>query len=139
YGESGGQLGDAGDVVSADGSVRFAVADTRRPIDGLWVHQGTLESGRLEVGQRLTLRIDVERRNATRRNHSATHLLHWALRQVLGPHAQQKGSLVGPERLRFDFTHGQPLQPDQLQRIEELVNQRIQRNGAVEILELPIE
>ncbi len=139
YAESGGQVGDAGYVTSEDGEVRFAVGDTRKPIDGLWVHQGTLERGRLQVGQTLDLAFDVERRNSTRRNHSATHLLHWALRKVLGSHAQQKGSLVGPERLRFDFTHGQPLQAEQLRQIEDLVNDRILRNVPVEIAELGIE
>src|SRR5690606_35177624 len=99
YAESGGQVGDTG--VVSNSNVTFTVEDTLKPVDGLWVHRGKLAAGQVSVGQEFTLTVDTERRNATRRNHSATHLLHWALRQVLGSHAQQKGSLVGPERLRF--------------------------------------
>ncbi len=137
YGESGGQVGDSG---SANGAgVMFTVSDTQKPIDGLWTHRGRLTEGKLAVGATLTLSVDTRRRNATRRNHSATHLLHWALRQVLGTHAQQKGSLVGPERLRFDFTHGKPLSDVELRQIEDLVNDRILLNVPVETAEVGIE
>lgn len=137
YGESGGQVGDGGKVTGL--GVAFSVGDTQKPIDGLWVHRGKLESGKLSLGLSLTLSVDVARRNATRRNHSATHLLHWALRQVLGTHAQQKGSLVGPERLRFDFTHGKPVTDAELRQIEDLVNERILLNVPVETAEVGIE
>jgi alanyl-tRNA synthetase len=136
YGETGGQVGDQGTIETPGGKV--GVTDTQRPVAGLVVHRGTVLEGRLEVGQTAKLVIDSVRRDAIRRNHSATHLLHWALRTVLGPHAQQKGSVVAPDRLRFDFTHGQALEPDQIRRIEDLVNQRIWQNVPVrtEILEL---
>src|SRR5690606_31049060 len=100
-------------------------------IPGLVVHRGRLLEGRLALGTVLELRVDSARRNAIRRNHSATHLLHWALRQVLGSHAQQKGSLVGPDRLRFDFTHPKPLTKEELLRIEDLANGAILENHDV--------
>ena len=136
YGEAGGQVGDQGTIETAQG--RVLVTDTQRPMPGLVVHRGSVVQGRTEVGQSARLTIDGARRDAIRRNHSATHLLHWALRTVLGSHAQQKGSVVAPDRLRFDFTHGQALEPDQIRRIEDLVNQRIWQNVPVrtEILEL---
>jgi alanyl-tRNA synthetase len=136
YAESGGQVGDAGTITGGD--VRFSVKDTLRPLGGLSVHRGVLEQGELAVGTALELEIDASRREAIRRNHSATHLLHWALRKVLGSHAQQKGSLVGPERLRFDFTHGQPLSAEEISQIEDLVNERILRNQSIttEILDI---
>ena len=129
YGESGGQVGDSGLITTDQG--RFTVEDTQRPIGGLVVHRGVLSQGKLRVGDVATLTIDTARRNAIRRNHSATHLLHWALRQVLGSHAQQKGSVVGPDRLRFDFTHGKPLTPQQIRQIEDLANARILDNAPV--------
>lgn len=129
YGESGGQVGDTG-VISSEGA-QFGVEDTQRPISGLVVHRGALTQGSLKLGQVMTLTIDAARRRAIRRNHSATHLLHWALRQVLGPHAQQKGSVVAADRLRFDFTHGQPLTPQQIRQIEDLANERILSNAPV--------
>jgi alanyl-tRNA synthetase len=129
YGEAGGQVGDQGRVKNASGEL--AVEDTLKPKAGLFVHRGRVATGTLCVGDAVELLVDVPRRERIRRNHSATHLLHWALRQVLGPHAQQKGSLVGPERLRFDFTHPRPLTPDELVRIEELVNERTLGNHPV--------
>jgi alanyl-tRNA synthetase len=129
YGESGGQVGDQG-VVTLEG-VRLQVSDTQRPVAGLVVHRCSVEAGTLSVGDEVELRVDVARRDATRRNHSATHLLHWALRKVVGAHAQQKGSLVGPERLRFDFTHGKPLSHEQVSEIEDLVNQRALANAPI--------
>jgi alanyl-tRNA synthetase len=129
YGEAGGQVGDQGVVTSAAGEL--AVEDTVKPKTGLFVHRGRVTRGRLVVGDEIELSVDVPRRERTRRNHSATHLLHWALRQVLGPHAQQKGSLVGPDRLRFDFTHSRALTSEEIARIEELVNARTLANHPV--------
>jgi alanyl-tRNA synthetase len=130
YGEAGGQIGDLGTIRTAGGA-RVVVVDTQKPLAGLVVHRGKLEGGSLAVGDSVELEVDVPRRERIRKNHSATHLLHWALRQVVGSHAQQKGSLVGPDRLRFDFTHQKPLTPDELARIEELVNERALGNHPV--------
>ena len=129
YGEAGGQVGDRGVVRSA--GAELLVEDTLKPKTGLFVHRGRVTRGALRVGDEIELLVDVARRERTRRNHSATHLLHWALRQVLGGHAQQKGSLVGPERLRFDFTHSRAVTPEELARIEELVNARTLGNHPV--------
>ncbi|MEY2929319.1 MAG: hypothetical protein RL033_68 [Pseudomonadota bacterium] len=130
YGEAGGQVGDQGILRSGD--AEFVVEDTHKPLDGLTVHRGFVRSGRFEIGAGpVQLAVDVERRDAIRRNHSATHLLHWALRKVVGAGAQQKGSLVGPERLRFDFTAGTALSASQLSQIEEDVNRAIVSNNAV--------
>jgi alanyl-tRNA synthetase len=130
YGESGGQLGDRG--VLRVGGAEFVVEDAQKPLDGLVVHRGFVRSGSLTVSEvPAQLSVDVGRRDATRRNHSATHLLHWALRKVVGPSAQQKGSLVGPERLRFDFTAGAALSDEQLAEIESAVNQTIVENHPV--------
>jgi len=129
YGESGGQVGDQGQISNANCSV--VVADTSKPVPGLWVHQGTVKQGTLCVGDPVTLTVDTGRRDAIRRNHSATHLLHLALHQVLGEHSTQKGSVVGAERLRFDFTHDRALTLEQLQGIEQMVNQRVLRNTPV--------
>ena len=107
YGEFGGQVGDTG-VMRADG-VRFKVTDTQKYAGDLFVHVGTVEEGALKAGTALALEVDHQRRSAIRRNHSATHLLHEALRQVLGDHVAQKGSLVAPDRLRFDFSHPKPM------------------------------
>ncbi|HEX6271811.1 MAG TPA: alanine--tRNA ligase [Polyangiaceae bacterium] len=130
YGEAGGQAGDVGTIRGASGA-RVAVADTQKPLAGIVVHRGKLEAGSLAVGEEVELLVDVPRRERTRKNHSATHLLHWALRKVIGSHAQQKGSLVGPDRLRFDFTHQKPLTPEELARIEELVNERTLGNHPI--------
>ena len=107
YGESGGQVGDTG-TLTGDG-VRFKVTDTQKHLGDVFVHIGTVEEGVLKVGAPLALEVDHRRRGAIRRNHSATHLLHEALRQVLGDHVAQKGSLVAPDRLRFDFSHPKPI------------------------------
>src|SRR3954463_7280509 len=119
-GESGGQFGDTG-TMSADG-VRFRVTDTQKKAGDLFVHSGTVEEGTLKVGAALSLEVDHARRTAIRRNHSATHLLHEALRQVLGDHVAQKGSLVAPDRLRFDFSHPKPMTADELERVEDMAN-----------------
>ncbi len=126
YGESGGQVGDTGVIAAANGRVR--VEDTQKPLDGLIVHRGTVELGSLARGDRVTLEVDAAKRAATVRNHSGTHLFHWALRQVLGDRVMQKGSLVAPDRLRFDFTHDEPLTDEEIRRVEDLVNQLILAN-----------
>jgi alanyl-tRNA synthetase len=107
------------------------VTDTRKPITGLWTHRGRVEGGSIKVGDEALLEVDISRRERIRRNHSATHLTHWALRKVLGPHAQQKGSLVGPDRLRFDFTHNSAPSREELHEIERLVNEQILQNHPV--------
>ncbi len=137
YAESGGQVGDRG-VLRKDGGV-FRVLDTRKQGDGAFVHIGELTQGSIQSGDEVEALVDHERRAATRLNHSATHLMHAALREVLGEHVQQKGSLVDPERLRFDFSHFQPLTADELQRIENRVNQQIRANAAVETRIMPID
>jgi alanyl-tRNA synthetase len=129
YGESGGQVGDQGVITSA--SAKVVIEDTVKPVTGLVAHRGKVESGALRVGERVDLAVDSARRDRTRRNHSATHLLHWALRTVLGSHAQQKGSLVGPERLRFDFTSPRAMTPEELAKVEDLVNQCTLANHTV--------
>jgi alanyl-tRNA synthetase len=136
YGEQGGQMGDAGTIVSA--KARLAVRDCKRPVSTLWVHFGELEAGELRVGDAVELAVDGGRRDDIRRNHSATHLLHAALREILGAHVTQKGSLVAPDRLRFDFSHPAPLSEAEKQRVEDLVNARVRGNLATETAELPI-
>ena len=126
YAEGGGQVGDRGVIRTADGA-RFRVEDTRRQGD-TWLHVGRMVQGALERGTAVIAEVDEEARNATALNHSATHLLHAALRQVLGGHVQQKGSLVEPARLRFDFSHFEPLTREQIEEIERLVNRQIRRN-----------
>jgi alanyl-tRNA synthetase len=127
YPESGGQVGDIGELAGAKGA-RFAVVDTQK-LGSAIVHSGKLDGAELRVGDMLQARVDSERRAAIRLNHSATHLLHAALRQVLGKHVTQKGSLVAPDRLRFDFSHFQPVTPEELARIERLVNSEIRANA----------
>jgi alanyl-tRNA synthetase len=128
YGESGGQVGDTG-MMTADG-VRFRVTDTQKAGD-VFVHSGVVEEGTLAVGAALVLEVDHGRRSTIRQNHSATHLLHEALRQVLGDHVAQKGSLVAPDRLRFDFSHHKPLSAAELERVEDLANDIVLQNSAV--------
>ncbi len=126
YGESGGQVGDRGRVTTATGEVE--IEDVQKPVGGLFVHVGVVRKGTIQVDQDARLEVDAESRQATVRNHSGTHLLHSALREVLGNQAMQKGSLVGPERLRFDFTHDAPLTRAQLEAIEDRVNRWIEQN-----------
>jgi alanyl-tRNA synthetase len=127
YAESGGQLGDTGTIVSAGGaSVR--VTDTRKEAGDLYVHHGTVDEGTLAVGEPVVLTVDSERRSALRANHSATHLLHAALRRALGDHVTQKGSLVAPDRLRFDISHPAPVNAETLDRIEAEVNRLVRAN-----------
>ena len=137
YAESGGQMGDAG-TISGEG-LKVAVRDTQRPLAGLVVHEGVVEAGAVAVGQKVALEVDHAGRSATRRNHSATHLLHWALKSVLGPHSLQKGSRVGPDILRFDFAHNKPLSRDEITRIEDLVNGKVLENAPVLTEVLPID
>ncbi len=130
YAESGGQVGDRGELIGAEGA-RFEVEDTQRR-GAAHAHIGRLLSGRLQVGASLRALVDGERRAAIRLNHSATHLLHAALRRVLGTHVTQKGSLVAPDRLRFDFSHFQPVTALELAQIERLVNAEIRANAVAE-------
>jgi alanyl-tRNA synthetase len=129
YAESGGQMGDAGTLVGP--TSRFTVRDTRK-LGASFAHVGVLESGELHVGDDVEATVDGERRTAIALNHSATHLLHAALRRKLGKHVQQKGSLVAPDRLRFDFSHTQPVSLDEQRQIEEMVNAEIRRNAPAE-------
>ncbi len=136
YAESGGQVGDTGTLTLADGTV-FEVQDTLK-VAKAFAHQGESQ-GTIRVGDKVQAEIDVNRRNAIRKNHSATHLLHAALRKVLGEHVTQKGSLVGPERLRFDFSHFEAVKASELQQIEQLVNEQIQLNIPLQTRVMPIE
>jgi alanyl-tRNA synthetase len=129
YGESGGQVGDTG-TMSADG-VRFRVTDTQKKAGDLLVHLGIVEEGNLKPGAALALEVDHGRRSTIRSNHSATHLLHEALRQVLGDHVAQKGSLVAPDRLRFDFAHPKPVSAEEITRVEDIANDIVLQNAPV--------
>ncbi|MGA0913391.1 MAG: alanine--tRNA ligase, partial [Candidatus Puniceispirillaceae bacterium] len=129
YGESGGQIGDVGTISWDGGSAR--VTDTQKTPSGLFIHQIEVEAGTLAKGQDVRLQIDVSRRLRLRSNHSATHLLHEALRLVLGDHVAQKGSLVSPDRLRFDFSHQKAVSPDELKQVQQIVNARIRMNSDV--------
>jgi alanyl-tRNA synthetase len=133
YGESGGQVGDAGTIANEAG-VAGVVTDTSKQLGKLWVHHATLSAGELKVGDTVKLSIDVTRRAAIRANHSATHLLHEALRQRLGTHVAQKGSLVAPDRLRFDVSHSSAMTPAELADAEAAVNAKIRQNGGVTTL-----
>lgn len=136
YAESGGQIGDQG--VLRCGSAVFEVQNTRKVGDA-FLHLGILKSGTLKTSDVVEASVDKEKRKATALNHSATHLLHAALRTLLGVHVQQKGSLVEPQRLRFDFTHFEPLSMEQIRAIESLVNEKIRENSIVETKVMPIE
>ncbi len=126
YAEAGGQVADTGVLIGSDGRIR--VEDTQSPLAGLIVHYGQVEAGSLRVGHEVTAVVDEERRLDIMRNHTATHLLHKALREVLGGHARQSGSLVAPDRLRFDFTHMAALTPEELREIEQRINAKIREN-----------
>jgi alanyl-tRNA synthetase len=133
YAESGGQIGDTGTITTDTGSLE--VLDTTFALPNLRRHVARLVDGTVTSGQEATARIDVERRDATRRNHTATHLLHWALRRVLGDHVKQAGSYVGPDRLRFDFSHYEAVTPEQIEEIETLVNAETLRNERARVFE----
>jgi alanyl-tRNA synthetase len=129
YAESGGQVGDTG-LMSGEG-VRFRVTDTQKKAGDLFVHLGTVEQGTLKPGMALQMEVDHARRASIRSHHSATHLLHEALRQVLGDHIAQRGSLVAPDRLRFDFVHQKPITPEELARVEDIANEVVLENDEV--------
>jgi alanyl-tRNA synthetase len=129
YAESGGQVGDRGELVGASGT--FRVDDTQKIQAEVFGHQGSLITGQLRVGDAVEARVDADSRTRTMLNHSATHLMHAALRTVLGQHVQQKGSRVDPERTRFDFSHDKPMDADQIRRVEVIVNDAIRANAAV--------
>jgi alanyl-tRNA synthetase len=137
YAESGGQVGDQG--VLANASVRFAVADTLKVQADVIGHHGTLEQGTLKVGDVVKAEIDAVRRARTARNHSATHLMHKALREVLGSHVQQKGSLVDPDKTRFDFAHNAPMTDDEIRRVEAIVNGQVLANAPGIVRVMPFD
>jgi len=129
YGESGGQVGDTGEMRRE--GVRLAVSDTQKKAGDLFAHVVKVEQGSVKVGDPLLLDVDHARRSAIRQNHSATHLLHEALRQVLGDHVAQKGSLVAPDRLRFDFSHPKPMSAEEIERVEDIANDIVLQNAPV--------
>ncbi len=137
YSESGGQVGDIG-VLNSE-TATATVSDTVSPVQDLRVHKVKVEKGSLKVGDSVTAQVDVEKRDSTRRNHTATHLMHAALREVLGTHVKQAGSIVAPDYLRFDFSHYQPLTSSEIEEIENLVNYHILRNEPVQTDVLAIE
>ncbi len=137
YAEAGGQVADTGWLIGPEG--RAEVRDVQRPVDGLSAHLVRVEAGRLAVGERLTAEVDEERRDSIRRNHTATHLLHAALREVVGTHVKQAGSLVAPDRLRFDFSHFAGLAERALADIESLVNRRVREDLLVETRSMRLE
>jgi len=137
YAESGGQVGDAG--VLEFGGFRFDIDDTQKIKADVYGHHGHLPQGVLRVGDSVTASVDMAKRHATMRNHSVTHLMHKALREVLGAHVQQKGSLVDPDKTRFDFTHNQPVTAEQVREIEARVNAEILENHATEARVMDIE
>jgi alanyl-tRNA synthetase len=144
YAEAGGQVGDVGKINAPPLMVGLpprvaTVQDTYSPGQGLIVHKVKVEKGILKVGDTVTAEVDVEKRDATRRNHTATHLVHAALREVLGGHVKQAGSVVAPTYLRFDFTHYQPMTEDEIKEVERLVNEQILRNVKVETDIMPVE
>ena len=137
YAESGGQVGDAGSLVAP--GVEFSVTDTQKIKADVFGHHGAVVSGQVSVGDAVRTQVDTARRASTMRHHSATHLMHKALRQVLGGHVQQKGSLVDPGKTRFDFAHNAPLTDDEIRRVEELVNAEIIDNHATSARVMPID
>ena len=130
YGESGGQVGDQGYIFSSDCKIK--VNDTQKKMGDLFIHYGKIEKGSISIGQNVNLEIDVLKRNDSKANHSATHLLHESLRRTLGKHVTQKGSLVSPERLRFDFSHNKPIEKEEMIKINNLVNEIIAGSSDVQ-------
>ncbi|MCK1394845.1 alanine--tRNA ligase [Bradyrhizobium sp. 1] len=130
YAESGGQVGDTG-VLLGEGGIKFRVTDTQKKLGDFFVHVGNVESGELKLGTALQLEVDHSRRSSIRAHHSATHLIHEALRQVLGDHIAQRGSMVAPDRLRFDFVHQKPITPEELARVEDIANNVVLENDEV--------
>ena len=129
YGESGGQVGDSGTIKSGENI--FEVNDVQKKLGNLFVHYGKMRNGNLKINENVELKIDVEKRNNVRAYHSATHLLHESLRRILGTHVTQKGSLVAPDRLRFDFSHMKPISSDELEKIDNSVNEVVQKKSKV--------
>lgn len=136
YAEMGGQIGDTGTLNNA---ALFQVNDCQAPFTGIIAHVGLLKKGEVKVGDQLTAKVDSERRQKIANNHTATHLLHWALHEVLGPHVKQAGSVVDESRLRFDFSHHKPLSKQEIALIEDLVNAKIRQNQRVKSYELPFD
>ena len=137
YAEAGGQVGDVGKLISPEAAA--TIADTYSPVAGLIIHKVTVDKGSIKVGDIVTATVDVEKRDATRRNHTATHLVHAALREVLGTHVKQAGSVVAPNVLRFDFTHYQPMSDAEISEVEDLVNRHILENHPVNTNIMAIE
>tara|TARA_A100001011_G_scaffold253838_1_gene262137 strand:+ start:926 stop:3601 length:2676 start_codon:yes stop_codon:yes gene_type:complete len=130
YGESGGQVGDQGVIFNNE--CKISIIDTQKKMGDLFVHSGKIEKGSIKIGQSINLEIDVEKRNNSKANHSATHLLHESLRRTLGKHVTQKGSLVSPERLRFDFSHNKPINKEEMSKINQVVNDIILASSEVQ-------
>ena len=130
YGESGGQVGDRGLIQTAD--CKININDTQKKVGDLFIHIGKIEKGTIKVGETVNLSIDIVRRNNSKANHSATHLLHESLRRTLGKHVTQKGSLVSPERLRFDFSHNKPIEKDEMTKINKIVNDFVVESSDVQ-------
>jgi alanyl-tRNA synthetase len=137
YPEGGGQVGDLGEIIGPNG--RVAIDDTQSPAEGLIVHRGKVVEGRVAISDAVRAGVDLENRRASQRNHTATHLLHAALREVLGDHVRQAGSLVAPDRLRFDFTHIESTKPEELAAVQRLVNEKIRANIDVHWEQLPYD
>jgi len=137
YAESGGQVGDRGELVAAGGT--FVVEDTQKIQAEVFGHHGTLKAGSLKAGDTVEARVDAERRKRTMRNHSVTHLMHKALREVLGPHVQQKGSLVDADKTRFDFAHDKSMSEEELRQVEQRVNAEILQNTPTRAQVMPME
>ena len=129
YGESGGQVGDQGEIKTS--KCKIKITDTQKKMGDLHVHVGKVITGSVKVGENVNLEINVRRRNDARAYHSATHLLHEALRRTLGKHVTQKGSLVSPEKLRFDFSHNKPIEKNEINKIEDLVNEMVSKASNV--------
>jgi alanyl-tRNA synthetase len=130
YGESGGQVGDQGTIQTAD--CKINIKDTQKKVGDLFVHIGKIEKGSIKIGESVNLSIDTRRRNNSKAYHSATHLLHESLRRTLGNHVTQKGSLVSPERLRFDFSHNKPIEKDEMRKINKIVNDLVTGSSDVQ-------
>ncbi len=137
YAEKGGQVGDIGIIITEN--AQFKVTDCKMPFPGVIVHFGKMEKGELLVSDPVHTKVDAVRRTRIMANHTATHLLHWALQEVLGSHIRQAGSLVEPDRLRFDFHHHKPMTREEVRRVEQLVNGKIRSNQSVAAYELPYE
>ena len=130
YGESGGQVGDQGYIFNSDCKIK--INDTQKKVGDLFIHYGKIEKGKISIGQNVNLEIDVLKRKNSEANHSATHLLHESLRRTLGKHVTQKGSLVSPERLRFDFSHNKPIEKDAMKKINDIVNEIVVGSSEVQ-------